>query len=576
MRWFQDNLFVYMVLNIGFLVLIATVMSRTRPIKGLIYGHDTSLGGQLALAIFFGALSILSTYISTDVNGAIANTQSISILSAGLIGGPITGMGAALVGGLHRWLFDLNGFAAVADACAAIVGGILGAMFHQRFQDRELRNWRLMALGGFCEVFHMAIILLIAEPFEAAVQSVRLIGLPMVVLNACGVAVFIGAFNHIFVEQNSLADSRIRLAFRIADQCLPHLRQGLDSQKDMDATVEIICSLSECTGIIVASTNQVLSYSGECPLEFDLTGSLPTVALDAMVQQATCVQKKALPTDPAEMRSFLRHHILIASPLLQKGKVIGCLILSERKKWLFLEAQVGFLEGLAKLFSTQLELSQLEYQKNLLRKAEFQMLQAQVNPHFLFNSLNTISCFCREKPERARELLLMLGDYYRYAIDQGEVFVDLSNELAHVKTYLLLEQARFEERLELTLDTTRIEGHRCLVPALILQPIVENAIKHGADAQGRRRIVISAWKDQNGVSVCVADKGPGFLPQILEGLARDSLPTEKVGLSNVHKRLRSIYGEDNGLMIDSTPEGSKVTMFFPDNQEEEDGEEAFK
>ena len=104
--------------------------------------------------------------------------------------------------------------------------------------------------------------------------------------------------------------------------------------------------------------------------------------------------------DDPTLSPILRRYAVIAAPLVQNGRAVGCLVLAEHKKWLPLEAEVGFVEGLAMLFATQLELSHLEEQQRLLQKAEFLRLQSQVNPHFLFNALNTIACFCREKPDR--------------------------------------------------------------------------------------------------------------------------------------------------------------------------------
>jgi two-component system sensor histidine kinase LytS len=260
---------------------------------------------------------------------------------------------------------------------------------------------------------------------------------------------------------------------------------------------------------------------------------------------------------------LLHRYVFVVAPLSYKNKVIGTLILAEKKKWLTAEAQVGFLDGLALLFSTQLELSQLDYHERLRKKAEFQMLQTQVNPHFLFNCLNTISYFCVEKPIRARELLLTLSQYYRYAIQNNSFFVELSDELRHITTYLELEKARFEERLILELEISQVPAVGCLVPSLILQPIIENAVHHGRDAKGNRFVSLTALPKNNGMEVIITDKGPGFPQEVLETFYAGEPTEDAVGLMNVHKRLLSLYGPEYGVKVLSSPQGTGITMFFP-------------
>src|SRR5699024_5856128 len=123
-------------------------------------------------------------------------------------------------------------------------------------------------------------------------------------------------------------------------------------------------------------------------------------------------------------------------------------------------------------------LAEMEEQKELLVKAEFKALQSQINPHFIFNSLNTISSFVRENPEDARELLIALATYFRNSIKTKDALVSIYEEMEYVKAFLQLVKARFDDRLEINMDIE--EGLNCMVPCLIVQPIVENAVIHGA------------------------------------------------------------------------------------------------
>ena len=555
-----DSLFISMIFNIGFLVLIANLASRVPVIKGLLTERTSTLQGNALLAVFFGLISVLSTYTGMGVNGAIVNTRVIGVLTAGLMGGPVVGMGAALIGGVHRWLFDIGGFTALACACSTLLEGVLGSLCHRWFHEKRLRGWRLAALAALAEVGQMVIILLIARPLPQAWALVKVIAAPMILMNSCGILAFVGAFHHVFVEQDGLTDKRVRLSLGIAQQCLPYLRKGLYST-DLDQVVSIIHNQAGCPGVAITDKERVLCHRVEGPLDPSCLKPLPALVTRAMdsLQTQVALQEE----EDSLLSSVLRHHAVIAAPLVQNGKAVGCLVLAERKKWLPLEAEVGFVEGLATLFATQLELSGLDEQQRLLQRAEFLRLQSQVNPHFLFNALNTLSCFCREKPERARELLLILGKYFRYTTEESDYSVDIQRELEHVQNYLALEQARFEENLTVHLDVDCMLEQAVRIPSFLLQPIVENAIRHGADARGHRYVSLMARPTEDGFAIEISDHGQGFAPWVLEALTQDSLPGHKVGLINVHRRLKSMYGQEYGLRISSTPEGSTVTILLP-------------
>ena len=138
-----------------------------------------------------------------------------------------------------------------------------------------------------------------------------------------------------------------------------------------------------------------------------------------------------------------------------KNQSVGSLTVWMKRQWMDRQSEIELLQHLMTLGSSQLAVLELEQQKNLLAQAEFKALQFQVNPHFLFNALNTISWVCRENPEEARELLLTLADYFRYNLNYDAYMVPLREELEHVKDYLQIEKARFEEKMQVTLRCQR-------------------------------------------------------------------------------------------------------------------------
>ena len=257
---------------------------------------------------------------------------------------------------------------------------------------------------------------------------------------------------------------------------------------------------------------------------------------------------------------YLKRYTIFMVPLTQGENAWAYLAIFFPKQIVSIQAEMDFITGLAKFFSTNYELAQVEKQKKLRQRAEYQALQSQINPHFLFNSLNTISFFCREKPERARELLLALSVYFRNTLEATAAYmIPLEKELEHVKAYLQLELARFENKLtvEINVDTSVA----IQVPTLILQPIVENAVKHGAMTRETGKVTILGENKGEYYSIIVKDNGFGMSSESLTAFYQHE-KNGKYGLQNVDARMKSIYGAEHGLKIKTGEQGTEVTMNF--------------
>ena len=558
----SNTMFFNLLLNIGLLVLIATMLTKLPMVRSMLLEDSHAMGSRAALAVIFGLVSIFSTYTGVRAQGAIVNTRVIGVLAAGLLGGPYVGIGAAVIGGLHRYLFDIGGFTAVSCAVSTFVEGLIGSAFSKRFKAGKIDGAGVFLITALAEIGQMAIILLISRPFPAALDLVRLIAFPMIIMNALGMVVFLGTFNMVFMEEDSQFAEKMRLAMGIVDQSLPHLRKGLYSTADMEATADIIYQSTSCAAVMITDAQKILAMKGENWYDVLRDEAVLKPILSSIHDRKPTTFSYAEKTDP--LYHILKNHIIVAAPLIEMDKPVGSLTMMVKKHWHTSQSNLDFASELARLFSTQLELSDLDYQKQLRRKAEFKALQSQVNPHFLYNALNTISCVCRENPDRARELILTLSSYYRQALENDQYMLSLHTELYHVASYLELEQARFEEKLVVELDVE--DDLNCKVPSFILQPLVENAVRHGGDRTGARHVSISAHSVEGMAEIAVADRGQGIPREVVLGLYTGQ--GKGVGLSNVHKRLKSIYGEDNGLKIETSEAGSRVWFRIPLEPEE--------
>jgi sensor histidine kinase YesM len=217
--------------------------------------------------------------------------------------------------------------------------------------------------------------------------------------------------------------------------------------------------------------------------------------------------------------------------------------------WMILVVDYA-LDYYRKYGEKELKASQLQAQ---LAEAHLQSLKMQLHPHFLFNTLNAISVLIKKDPEVARQTLSRLSDLLRMTLDHaGDQLVSLESELEFLDRYLKIEQTRFEDRLaiEMHIEPEALDAR---VPSLILQPLVENAIKHGVNEQlGRAVIGISAYRVNGELRLEVRDNGKG-----LENGAKDR-GKEGIGLSNTRSRLQQLYGEHHRFEVATAEEGGVI------------------
>nr|WP_246208693.1 sensor histidine kinase [Anaerotalea alkaliphila] len=191
----------------------------------------------------------------------------------------------------------------------------------------------------------------------------------------------------------------------------------------------------------------------------------------------------------------------------------------------------------------------------LLQEAEFNALQARINPHFLFNTLNVIGRTAMfEDADKTSRLVIALADIYRYRLRQAGRDVALEEELGMLRQYLVLQKTRFDERLEFRLELGEEDLKRMRIPALLVQPLVENAIIHGVEPKVEGGIVrIKIFRRKGMVQIRVTDTGMGIPPEVMEGISRDkeSPDGSRIGVQNVRQRVRLYYGENGGFQARS-------------------------
>ncbi|WP_433827763.1 sensor histidine kinase [Actinoplanes sp. CA-015351] len=218
----------------------------------------------------------------------------------------------------------------------------------------------------------------------------------------------------------------------------------------------------------------------------------------------------------------------------------------------------------ARWAGSQLALAELESSRERLARAEVRALRAQISPHFIYNALTAIASFVRTDPERARELILEFAEFTRYSFRAHGEFTTLAEELRSIDRYLTIERARFGDRLQVRLQIAP-EVLPVNVPFLCLQPLVENAVRHGLSRKpGVGMVSIEARDAGAECHITVEDDGVGMDPVVFSLKNDDTDDGQHVGLVNVDERLRSVFGDHHGLVVETAPgAGTKVSMRVP-------------
>jgi len=251
----------------------------------------------------------------------------------------------------------------------------------------------------------------------------------------------------------------------------------------------------------------------------------------------------------------------VLAPVISDERVVAALA---AYGWSASAGLVRATEEVASWVSTQIELAELGRQRSRATEAELRALRAQISPHFIYNSLAAIASFVRTDPDRARELLLEFADFTRYAFRSGGAFTTLAEELGNIEHYLALEQARFGDQLQISLLVAP-EVLSVAVPYLAIQPLVENAVRHGLESkEGVGHVSITASDEGSEAEIVVEDDGVGTDPEVMRRVLAGDQVGDSVGLGNVDARLRQVYGDDYGLVVETgLGAGTRVSFRVP-------------
>lgn len=541
--------------RLSVLTTFAFILSHTAIVQRMVT-RQVQKRDWWILTGFFGVVGIVGSYAGIPVDGALANSRAVGVMAAGLIGGPTMGLAAAIIGGTHRYL--LGGFTALPGAMSNLVQGLMAGMINRLYPGRPIPWWMAFISGVIGESIQMGIILLTANPYEQALVVVKDIALPMIVINSVGLAIFMFIIKSAKDAQEKAGSEKAHKVLEIATRTLPYLRRGLNSDSAYK-TAKIIYGIGGYDAVAITNTEEVLAFVGAGASHHAQNKERLTQAtLQVLTSGTTYIAQSQEEIGCCCSDCQLASAIVV--PLKQGDRMIGALKLYYTRPGMISEADTVFAEGVAHLFSTQLELTEIDRQAKLASKAELKALYAQINPHFLFNTLNTIASLVRTEPEIARGLLGKLGALFRISLHKAGKNITIDEEMYHVRAYLSIEKARHGDKLDIQ-EEIEPGALQYVIPSLTIQPLVENAIKHGLQPKEEGgRIWLRIIERLQDIEITVADDGVGMDLDQHHPLLKPA--GESIGLVNVHERLCGLYGR--GLEILSTPEqGTRIVIRLP-------------
>ncbi|MEF1255580.1 MULTISPECIES: sensor histidine kinase [unclassified Vibrio] len=541
-------------------LVLAYMLSKT-PIFLPLLNISNRLSHKLSVYVLFSLFCIMGTYFGLQINDAIANTRAIGAVMGGLFGGPIVGFFVGLTGGLHR--YSLGGFTDVACAISTTAEGLIGGLLHiyllRKGKSEQLFNPSVVfAVTLVAEIVQMLIILIVAKPFDQAYNLVSAIAAPMIIANSVGAALFMSILHDrktIFEEYSATFSRR---ALNIAERSVGILALGFNSQ-NAEKIARIIYEETNVGAVSITDDEKILAFVGigddhhkpNTPISSQST-------LDAIQQNDIIYLDGKEKPYQCSLSSECKLGSALIIPLRAGERVIGTIKLYEPKRKLFSTINMSMAEGIAQLLSSQILFGDYQQKQTLLSQAEIKLLHAQVNPHFLFNALNTISAVIRRDPAKARELIQHLSHFFRSNLKQDIETVTLKEELAHVNAYLTIEKARFTDRLEVTIDIEESLLSR-KVPTFTLQPLVENAIKHGISNLLFGGVVrVYSQVEQEGYRIVVEDNAGSYSPPADDHLG--------LGMQIVDKRLTNKFGRASALTIEVEPDRLTRMSFIIPNE----------
>lgn len=569
--------------RLGIIMILAFLLVNNSYFRQLI--EERSKRETVVLVIIFGLFVIISNITGIEIKGdrslverpflttishsdSLANTRTLVITTASLVGGPLVGSIVGFIGGVHR--FFQGSFSGSFYIVSSVLVGIVSGKIGDKLKEKHL----------YPSTSQVILISIIAESIQMLFvgiftgwELVKMIVIPMMILNSLGSTLFLAILKTYLSNESQLRAVQTRDVLELTRQTLPYLRQGLTPQSAR-SVCEIIKRHTNFDAVGLTDRSNVLAHIGVGhdhhiagqPVKTDLSKSVIFDGEPRIAQDKAAI---SCPDHNCQLNSA------IVVPLKINDKTVCALKMYFAGDKTMSEVEENLVLGLAQIFSGQLAMGITEEQNKLASMAEIKALQAQINPHFFFNAINTISALIRIDSDKARYALMQLSTFFRTSLQGGQDReVTLEQEKSHVDAYMNVEKLRFPDKYQLSYDISAPEKMK--LPPFGLQVLVENAVRHAfKERKTDNHILVQIKPDGHYYCVSVSDNGQGISDTIIDKLGQETVAESKgtgTALVNLNNRLNLLYGSVSCLHFSSDKNGTKVWYRIPNRIREDEHE----
>lgn len=532
-------LFKEMWVGISIFLLLVFFLNKMRVFREALSTKAPTMNQKILFILVFSFIGICGLYWNVPMEGGLINFRSVGPIVGGIIGGPLVGtITGIVVGGCRVFIYHTP--ANEIHGITTLIQGIAAGVLSQSIKCRSHMWFFSLCDTILIEVGSVIFLFTAFHPSMVEREKILATLLPIVITNSVAVSLFIGVLEDSLTLTERVSSLIAKMTFRSVNLMIHSVQSGLSEKNLRQIANIIIPSLPNLTALFLASEKaSILSIiSKEANKEY----------VKSIIQMAH--------KDP----SMLQSRYIWFSQIQSHEHVTAKIIAIKSKGAPLTHFEIEFLTGIQNLIKTIDLFTRLKKEEEMLKESEIRMLQAQINPHFLFNTLNTINYYCMADPDVAMNLIGYLSDYYRYSLSNPASKVPVSEEIEDIKAYVNLEKARFSDRMQVVYKIP--QNIQIKIPPLLLQPLVENAIEHGICTSTKGgRIEIGIREYPAYYKFYVLDNGVGMNKETLSSLLVDTRERKRIGLINVQQRLLSIYGIYSGLRIHSHKNKGTLVSF---------------
>jgi LytS/YehU family sensor histidine kinase len=531
------------------LMLMIVYLSFRFQITKRILRTNPSLKRSIWIGIIGGALGILGTYLGIRYKGAIVNYRDTGVIVASLIGGMPAGIISAIIAAAHRML--LGGVTAfpcfLGTMTAGIVSGILSHIYGRRIFNVEFATLYTAVI----EMVHLAFVLFMVQPHTLAVDISKTVMFSMVVTNTFSVAVLVAIFSETEKDFENITATTTSAIFKIVENTIDIVKDGL--AKNAEKLAEEIKNHTDFDAVAITDKNIVLAHVGEGKDHHLPNAPILTKATREVLEKGKgrIIRRKSLigcSKEECPLKSAV-----IAPIKLVDGSVIGSIKFYRTTEYAITTSDVELARGLSQIISMEVSLSKALKDSQMMYEVRYRSLLSKFKPHFLFNALNVISYLVKNDPHKAREMIFELSELLRYTVKQENTMIDVKKEMEFVKHYLQFMKYRYDDEFEYEISNEVNE--KVQIPSFILQPIIENSIKHAKIPSKKLKISVRCGKKNDKIFLEVKDNGKGF---------SNSGRLKGVGMKLLKERLNNLFGSNAKISIKTAlNRGCETRIYLP-------------